>query len=317
MHLRNMALVVLAAGTAAVGQVTPIKDPAARQPVDAARPGAVAPGAGQPVVAKPAVFDQMVIRGADGKVVRFPGFKDVIALRLSSSIDEATWAKITPLIDEWVYDTDRSVIDNLDFVEQLDTGVLDTLNLMDAASNRRVMEMVMQFVAIGQLAAYLEQRGGLTRPQGQEVTNISNEYFQQIMNEVVGAATKEAEGLPAEKQQEKVVHAQSRFIFGLMARDALESYERQLDALAPRFDAVLAGVTPTAAQKSGLDAASAAIKAAGTPEDKRAAVKKGLAALTFEQRRAVLAASYEQMPKLDPRTAYQGTVDAIRAGKAK
>jgi hypothetical protein len=325
MQAIKITAVVLAASSVALAQASdptttskPTRDASSPQPVHAAPP-ASQPSAptGQPVVAKPAAFEQMVIRGADGKVVRFPGFKDILALRLAPSIDDATWAKISPIIDEWMYDMDRSVIDNLDFVEQLDTGVLDNLNLMDPASNRRMMEMVMQFVAIGPLAAYLERQEGLTRAQGQEVTNISNEYYQQIMNEVVEAAKKESAGLSEDDQQKKVVHAQSRFIFQLMARDAMASYERQLDALAPRFEGLAMGVKPDATAQAGIKAAAAAIKSAKTPEDTRAAVKKGLAALSFDQRRAVLDASYKQMPKLDPKTAYQDSVDSIRAAKAK
>jgi hypothetical protein len=324
MQVIKIAAVVLAAGSVALAQAS---DPTTRSkpahdaapPPTHAAPPAGQPGAptGQPVVAKPAAFEQMVIRGADGKVVQFPGFKDVLALRLAPSIDDATWTKITPMIGEWVYDIDRSVIDNLDFVEQLDTGVLDSLNLMDPASNRRMMEMVMQFVAIGPLAAYLERQEGLTRAQGQEVTNISNEYYQQIMNEVVEAAKKESAGLSEDDQQKKVVHAQSRFIFQLMSRDAMASYERQLDALAPRFEGLAMGVKPDATAQAGIKAAAGAIQSATTPEDKRAAVKKGLAALTFDQRRAVLDASYKQLPDLDARTAYQESVDTIRAAKAK
>jgi hypothetical protein len=77
------------------------------------------------------------------------------------------------------------------------------------------------------------------------------------------------------------------------------------------------GVKPDATAQAGIKAAAAAIKSAKTPEDARAAVKKGLAALSFDQRRAVLDASYKQMPKLDPKTAYQDSVDSIRAAKAK
>lgn len=315
--MKRAILVVLAAGSVAVGQTnsipngngtttTTLDGTKTLQPVDPTAPRVVSQS-----------FDQIVIRDSGGKVVRLGGFLDVLAMRMAPEIDDATWTKAAPLIDEWVYDTDRSVIDNLDFVEALDGGVLDTLNLMDQASNRRMMEMVMQFVAIGPLASYLEMKGGLTRAQGQLVTNIANEYHQQIMNEINEATKKQVAGLPEDEQQNKIVHASSRFIFKLMARDALASYDRQLDALAPRFDAVVAGVKPDAKAAAAIKAASAAIKAADSPEDTRAAVKKGLAALTFDQRRAVLDASYKQMPKFNARTAYQAEVDEIRAAKAK
>jgi hypothetical protein len=255
----------------------------------------------------------MVMRDASGKVVRLGGFLDIIGLRVAPAIDDETWPRIAPLIDEWVTDTDRSVIDNLDFVEELDAGVLSRLNLMDGQANRRVMEMVMQFVAIGPLAQYLETKGGLTRAQGQQVTSIVNEYHQQLLNEVQAAAKAEAAGLPPKEREEKEVHATSRFIFTLMARDALASYYRQLDELAPNLGKIVAGLDLESVPKATVERAVQSLSSARGVEEQRKIVKAALSALSFDQRRQVLMKARELAPKLDARTAYASEVEALKS----
>jgi hypothetical protein len=276
--------------------------------------GAHAAGAAaQPGVTVNPKFDQMVRRGADGKVERLHGFLDVIGLHLCPEIDAAAWEKALPMIDEWVYDTDRSVIDNLDFIEEFDGGVLNKLDLLDANMNRRVMEMEMQFIAIGPLTAYLEVKGALTRAQSQSATNIVNEYHQQVMNELRDAAQKEFAALPEEERTNKVTHVTSRFIFELMARDAMASYERQLDELAPNFAKIVSGMKLDPKVKATVDRATGSLKDAAPGEERRKVVKAGLAALSFDQRRSVLTRARELAPKFDARTAYADVVAKLKA----
>lgn len=262
---------------------------------------------------EPARFDQLVRRDPSGKVIRLTGFVDIIALHLNPQIDQETWAKAGPVIDEWVMDTDRSVIDNLDFVEALDDGVLTQLDLLDAANNRRVMEMMMQFIAIGNLTPYLESKGALSRAQAQQNTNMVNEHYQQIMNEVREEAQRSFASLPEEERSNKVIHAQSKFIFDLMSRDAVASYERQLDLLGPAFPGLLSGLSIDQATRASVQSMVGAIKDARPGAERRKVTKAALRALPFEVRREVLTRSLAAAPRFDPRTAYGDVVSWLRS----
>lgn len=264
----------------------------------------------QPVIpqTEPARFDQLVRRDPAGKIIRLSGFVDIIALHLNPQVDQEAWSKAGPVIDEWVLDTDRSVIDNLDFVEALDDGVLSELDLLDAANNRRVMEMMMQFIAIGNLTPYLESKGALTRVQAQQNTNMVNEHYQQIMNEVREEAQRKFSGLSEEERSNKVIHAQSKFIFDLMSRDAVASYERQLDLLAPAFPNLLSGLKIDQATRTSVQSMVGAIKDARPGAERRKVTKAALRALPFDVRREVLGKSLAAAPRFDPRTAYSDIV---------
>jgi hypothetical protein len=287
----------------------------ARAQVDAAQGKPAQPvQPGQPPQGQqaPMKFDHLVRRDADGKVVRLEGFVDVIALHVNELVDAAAWERCAPLIDEWVTDTDRSVIDNLDFVEELDRGVLGTLDLMDQNSNRRVMEMMMQFIAIGPLTAFLETRGGLTRPQAQHNTAITNEYYQQMLNEVRDTTQRQFADLPDEARQAKIIHAQSAFIYQMMSRDAMASYDRQLDILAPNFAKIAAALALDPGARAQVDGLVSSIRDAQPGPERRKVVKAALAALPFDQRREVLTRSLAMTPKFDPRTAYSQTVAGLK-----
>ncbi len=273
-------------------------------------PSGVAPNPGE------VKFETMVRHDSDGKIVRFEGVVDIMALHRNPTIDAATWDKMSPHIKDWVGDMDRAVIDNLDFVEKIDGGMLSDLNLMDMNNNRMVMEMMMQFLAIGPLTGYLESKNAISRFQSQVNTNIVNDYLQPILNEVRedSLAKARAAGNNQAAIDEATAKATSKFIFELMCRDGMESYRRMLDAAAPNMNNLVAALKPDEKTLAAVRPALGSIGAAEAGAERRKVVKSVLAALSFDQRREVLRKAREMAPAFDPKTAYKDVVPPMSAG---
>ncbi len=250
-------------------------------------------------------FEPLAGRDANGKVVRLEGVLDLMALHRNPLVDEATWQKATPVLVEWMEDVDRSVIDNLDFVEKLDGGILETTNVMDMNNNRMVMEMMLQFMSIGPASAVLDQKGALTKQQAQVNTNIGNDYLQKMLDEERQIAQEEARALPeGDGRDQHVVNRTSQFIYELMWRDARESYKRQLDEAAPHLDPLIDQLKLPGGMSAEVKDAARKVKAAPPGEARRTAMKLTLALMPFDKRREMLSRARELAPPFNPRTAY-------------
>lgn len=249
-------------------------------------------------------FESLVRYDAQGRVIPLDGIMDIYALHRNPTIDEATWSAITPVLVEWMGDVDQSVIDNLDFIEKLDGGLLNTVDVMDMNTNRMVMEMMMQFLAIGPATTILEQRGVLTRLQSQVNTNIYNDYLQKMLDQTGADAQKQAATLPEGERDTAVVNARSRFIFGLMWRDARVSYARQLDEAAPNLDRIIADMKLDKDTMARVAPALASVRSAQPGDERRKVVKAVLAALPFDKRRELLTRARALAPPFNPRSAY-------------
>ena len=284
--------------------VRPAQPPPNVQPPPAAPsalPRPVAPGVED---ANQVKFQPIIEKGPDGKTPPLEGVLGLMALHRNPKIDDATWAKVAPAATEWMSDVDQSVIDNLDFVEKLDGGILNSVKVMDMNVNRMLMEMMMQFLSIGPVTTYLETKGALTRIQSQVNTNIENDYLQRMLDEIRENAKKEAAALPPEQAEEHTVNSTSRFIFSLMSRDAMASYARQLDEAAPNAATIVGEMKLDKAAMDKLKTPLAAVKDAKAAPARRGAMKTLLAALPFDQRRDFLQRARRTAPAFNPKTAY-------------
>ncbi|MFM9995823.1 MAG: hypothetical protein ACKVU4_08485 [Phycisphaerales bacterium] len=240
----------------------------------------------------------------NGRTITLDGVIDVYALHRNPLIDEAAWAKLTPALTEWMADVDQAVIDNLDFIEKLDGGILHEVKIDDMNGNRMVMEMMMQFLAIGPATTILGSKGAMTKLQEQVNTNITNEYLQRHMDEIGAEAQKEAQALPENERESMIVNARSRFIFGLMWRDAQASWARQLDEAAPNLAGIVAQMSLDAKTLETIAPAMSAVKDAQAGAERRKVIKAVLAGLTFDKRRELLTRAREAAPPFNPRTAF-------------
>ncbi len=249
-------------------------------------------------------YEPLAGRDENGKTKRIDGILDIYSLHRNPTIDEATWQKITPVLVEWMGDMDWAVIDNLDFVEKLDGGMLDRVEIMDMNNNRMIMEMMMQFLSIGPATTTMDTKGALTKFQAQVNTNIGNEYLQRLLDEERQAAQERAKALPEAEREAFVVNGTSRFIFDLMWRDANASYIRQLDEAAPNVDAIIDQLSLSGDTASNAMDAARKVKAAAPGEARRRAMKETLALMPFDKRQEFLKKAREAAPPFNPRTAY-------------
>lgn len=249
-------------------------------------------------------FEPIAGRDENERTITLEGVVDIYALHRNPLIDEAAWAKLTPTLTEWMGDVDQAVIDNLDFIEKLDSGILNTVDITDMNGNRMVMEMMMQFLAIGPATTILDSKGVLTKVQSQVNTNITNEYLQRHMDETGAEAQKASQNLPENERENAVVNARSRFIFGLMWRDAQASWMRQLDEAAPNLESIVGKMNLDAKTLDSIKPAIAAVKDAEPGPERRKVVKAVLAGLAFDKRRELLTRARDAAPPFNPRTAY-------------
>lgn len=303
-------LLVLALVTPAMAQAvdspgaTPTKIVQPPQPATPSTPPVVAPPL-PPPPATPA-FEPLAKKGPDGKIVRLEGVVDILAFERNKLIDEATRQKMKPAILNWIADVDQLAIDNLDFIEKIEPGdktpgMLDNIDVDDHVQLQQMSQMMSQLMSAGPLSNHLEMKGVLTREQSGLNQQISSDYLQQCMNEIMGDnPEKPADAGDAEAAKKKRINNLTRFLYSLSCKDPISSYHRMMADAAPHIDAIVASLKLTGEPAKAAAAEIPAIKAAKTKMDQKAAVRKLLNALSFDQRRAFLAKSQELAPVTDP-----------------
>jgi hypothetical protein len=253
-------------------------------------------------------FARLAELGPDGKVKKIDGILDIMAIPRNPTVDDATRERIRPLVKNWLADVDQLAIDNLDFIEKIEPpaggpGVIENVKVEDMKSLQYAAQMMTQLMSAGPLSSYLEQKEGFTKEQGQMNQQITSDYLQQQMNEIMakygGNNTTAQAGLTAE-QKAAQVNEISRFLYYISCRDAMACYHRMLEQGAPLMDQAIQSLRLTPEQQSSLKKPLADCKAAGSAEAKRRAARDVLDQLTFDQRREALARARDLAPPYDP-----------------
>jgi hypothetical protein len=263
------------------------------------------PAAAQPVLPP---FESLVVRGPDGKVKRIEVQLDLLAMHRNVLIDESTRERILPVVREWILDLDQLVIDNLDFLENIEPpdgskGVIDQIDLNNAATVQPVAQMMNQLIAAGPLTAHLQSKGVFTREQADLNQRIISDYLQQVMNEVLAQHNvPAAQGAQPQNQEERnlQVNTVSRHLYALSARDAMSSYHRQLQSAAPYAEQIVAATELGTEVIQKIRPLVAEAKSAQTDLERRRSVRLILNELTFDQRREFLQRAKEIVPEPDP-----------------
>lgn len=253
-----------------------------------------------PVLINPP-FDRLAKLGPDGKVVRIDGMLDILAIQRNPLVDQATRERIRPVVMAWVSDIDRLTIDNLDFLEKIQPpqggpGIIETVDINNQPTLQPVSQMMTQLMSAGPLSNHLELREVFTREQSARNQEIVSDYLQQVMNEEM-----KSNGDPNDQAAKlRQINTVSHFLFYMSCRDALESYNRQLERSAPIMDKVIDGLDLPSETKSKLGPAITAAKSAADAKARRKAAREVLNGLDFDQRRAALAKALEINGPWDP-----------------
>lgn len=250
-------------------------------------------------------FTSLAKKGPDGKVMRLEGVVDIAAFAVNPLIDAATLARIRPAVLEWIADVDQLAIDNLDFIERLEPapgqkGLLDKVDVEDKVQITQMSQMMNQLMSAGPLTATLEVKQQLTKEQSGLNQTITSDYLQQCMNEI------QAEPVPAELAGNEQairnwrVNNLTKFLYHLSCKDPIASFQRMLVDAAKNIDRVVDAMNLSGDQASKVRAEIPAVKAATTRQEQRAAVRRLMGHLSFEQRREFLTRTREVAPLTDP-----------------
>jgi hypothetical protein len=245
---------------------------------------------------QPFLDDRIAKPGTDGKINRIDGFAEVIALKQSIKVDAATREKIKPAAKEWLLDVQQQVIDNLDFVAELEPfdgkpGFFETFDPANPKSLERTGIYQKLLASPGSLVNVLEFKHLLEPVQAQAARQLVYDYDQSVMKDVMADA--------------KDSLATSKYQYTIAYRDAIGMFHRLLDRAAPKLDEAIAALKLTAEQAEAVKPLAAAVKEAKDPAATRTAVKAVLAKLPLIQQRNLMNKVRDLAPITDPYSVVQ------------
>lgn len=243
----------------------------------------------QPAAPAPAIFQH----DEAGKIIRVEGCLDAYSLLLSPAMDDVTKQNMAPWVAEWVADVNQIAIDNLDFLEKIDAGLIDTADLGDSNRIKFIQGMFVQLNAAGPLSARLHQRGVISLAQFQALQRMTYQYIQGVYGELSAPR-----GSPEADAQAR--NDITRFSYHLSCRDARAMYHRQVVDSARLLDRILPALELPAETKAAVEPRIAAVRSAQTEADTLVAGLALLKELPFDTRRAFLTKAVELGAASDP-----------------
>jgi hypothetical protein len=270
-------------------------------------------------------FESLAKKGPDGKVIRLEGVVDIMAFDKNKLMDDATREKMKPAIQNWLADVDQLAIDNLDFLEKIESpdekpGMLDHIDVDDHVQLQQMSQMMSQLMSAGPLSNHLETKSVMTHEQSTLNQRITSDYLQQCMNEIMGEFPdpepmdestltddqKAERNKMLEGRKKAKINSLTKFLYGLSCKDSISSYHRLMADAAPNIDTIVGGLNLKGEQASKVQQAIPAVKAAKTKTDQKNAVRKLMNALNFDQRRELLTKAQELAPVTDPMSIVKG-----------
>jgi hypothetical protein len=226
-----------------------------------------------------------------GKIVRINGVLDAVALLKNPAMDERSREAANDVVLEWTADLNQAIIDNLDFMEQIASGLYERTDVGDRLRMQYLQKVQAQLGAAGSLTTRLMQRGLMPPYSAQLQMQMTNEYVQLQYQELQQEGMKQLQGAdPAAIQAQQARNAQiaQRYFLEHAVRDACEQFHTMLRDTAGIIDRVIAEADLPEEAKSKALTKVGAVKSATTDEQKMEAVWDLLQGLSFDQRRTVL-----------------------------
>lgn len=209
-------------------------------------------------------YTPIVTRDDAGKLIRLTEDPDLVALRTNPMLSDETREVALAIASERQARYDELVIRNLELLEDLDGGLLDSLNVFDRAALNHIRQRLKIFQGESRLSAELERREVITPLQAKFNTQIVQEYDLAVKDEELGPK-------PA-------TDVMLRYLMRQGLREGFLAYDALLRTVAANADLALA--------EAGVDGALASDLAATGGDVSQ--IKKILSELTLDQRRALL-----------------------------
>lgn len=125
-----------------------------------------------------------LIRDEQGNLRPLPLPLEVMALDRNPTVGEPTMYRIKPYLRERKAAIEKTTIDNLDMIQQIDGGVIDRLDIKKKEQLIALTEMLRPLVSQGPLATDLRKRDLLTKMQTAMNQKITKQYQTDLITEV-------------------------------------------------------------------------------------------------------------------------------------
>lgn len=132
-------------------------------------------------------YKKLAVIGDDGKIIRFDVPLDYEALRNNPLYGESNLGKIMPMLVGRRYRMETVVVDNLDFVLQVEDGLLEGMSMADTNEMKRIVDIVTPLVAPKSITQELFDRGLMSPVQQRFNQKLLGEYQNDMMAEFTAA----------------------------------------------------------------------------------------------------------------------------------
>lgn len=278
-------LIVVAACGAARAQNQPKLDAPAKVPAPPPEPPPAVQLNAQP--AQPQFKQRLAPVTADGKVEPLDGMVELRAFKTLPSVTDQTREQISKLALSWVLDVQQQVIDNIDFVAELEPfdgapGFFDSFDPQNGKMLERVNAFAKQLNSAGSLVNQLAFRRRIDTATEREVRQAVYEYDMAVLQQVTNGG--------------RDIPASTRHQYRTAYRDAMGMFHSLLD----RAQGCIEEAAKGAKLPESSAAAVAKVKSAKGKSEVRSAVKGLLQGLNMAQRRALLNKVRDLSPVTDP-----------------
>ncbi len=209
--------------------------------------------------------DPLAKIGEDGYIIRIERITDEVALERNPYIGESKNDGINAVRFERLARMERQVIENIDLLTQLNTGMIDEIRLADIDDLQKVAQMIQPLIADPSLSYELKERGLLTRIQSEATSGIVKQYQGAINAEL------------KERYPDDNLDHFMRFIMNESIKEARLAYSGLLEEGAGKMSLLRGELSGRAAE---------ALKGVGNTEQLRTALAK----LSLEDQQGVLRA---------------------------
>ncbi len=194
--------------------------------------------------------------GEDGFIRPLKRLPDEVALVRNPYIGPSKSKVINDLRIERQARMERQIIENIDLLMDLETGIIDQIRLADIEGMQQVARTIQPLIADPSLTHELKQRGALTRIQAEGNNNIVRQYQIAVNDEL------------KERYPDDNLDYFMRFIMNESIKEARLAYQLMLNegaskinelrgqSLSPNAASAIAGVTDAASLREALKSLS-------------------------------------------------------------
>lgn len=241
-------------------------------------------------------FESIAVLDENGNIKPLPEPVEWYALKHNPVVKPIRLAMCEEAMRERRARIERLIIDNIDLITRLDSGLLDALDMTDKSRIAEIVQLVKPFQSQGTLTSELKKKKLLEGVQAAVNTRMVTEYTNKktSVERVKAGLTAKADRAdpkpdPGDPAAATAVDVMARVMLQMGLDESTVFYRQLLLETGPRLE------------KLGVDAADVKrFTDAQTEQDKLVAVKRALEPLALDQQRDLLRRSLELRPPPPP-----------------